>query len=517
MPPLDSRVTVNEIWHLALPSGTKLLGGQGGLLKQVEWAASLRASFPLFGTLAQGYMALAKPSLAQKLDRRVTASYLIQELYRAQASALVVDELLSSDDLALADQLSLPILLVPAGTELHQVERDILRALIDQEGQQARRELEAREHLQLVLSRDGLKAIVEDLAEHADAEVLLLDRGNCLVERSQRTQSAPQQSEAVFPIQVAGRVLGQIVLHLCGQGQPSLDALYARQAAEVCGLELLQQAAREEAEERLGADLIELLLDDKQPDDAVIARLQRMGYGVGTDHAHIVVALGADSPAGECAPARQGAQATDDAQSRSAAARDLVWLAERDGATTLTVLYHDRVLVFCAMDKSLSERTLHGWLRGALEPHAKAHCVAGVSRVASSIPSLRLAVSQAQDALELGKRISGRPSPYYYDELGLFRLLSGLRDRDELKRFYQETMGTLVEYDAAHHSDLVPTLDAFFAENANASQTARALFIHRNTLNYRLQRIVEITNLDLNDAEARLAFQLALRIHRLLG
>ncbi len=55
----------------------------------------------------------------------------------------------------------------------------------------------------------------------------------------------------------------------------------------------------------------------------------------------------------------------------------------------------------------------------------------------------------------------------------------------------------------------------FFDQNANASQTSRALYVHRNTLNYRLQRIVEITGLDLNDAEARLAFQLAIKIHHL--
>ena len=71
-----------------------------------------------------------------------------------------------------------------------------------------------------------------------------------------------------------------------------------------------------------------------------------------------------------------------------------------------------------------------------------------------------------------------------------------------------------MRYDATHGTDLVHTLEVFFEQNANASQTARALYVHRNTLNYRLQRIVEISGLDLNDAEARLAFQLALKVHQ---
>jgi len=132
-----------------------------------------------------------------------------------------------------------------------------------------------------------------------------------------------------------------------------------------------------------------------------------------------------------------------------------------------------------------------------------------------TIAHLRTAVHQAIDALELGQRISSCESPYYYDELGLYRLLTSLRERDEWRRFYQETLGVLVGYDREHTTDLVHTLEVFFEQNANASQTSRVLFVHRNTLNYRLQRIAEITGLDLNDAEARLAFQLALKVHRL--
>jgi PucR family transcriptional regulator, purine catabolism regulatory protein len=117
-------------------------------------------------------------------------------------------------------------------------------------------------------------------------------------------------------------------------------------------------------------------------------------------------------------------------------------------------------------------------------------------------------------AREVGRHVN-LPSPYYYEQMGLYRLLTELRGRDELARFYDETLGDLVRYDRAHGTELVRTLEAFFAENANASRTARVLYVHRNTLNYRLQRIVDITGLDLNDAEARLAFQLALKVHHL--
>jgi len=76
-------------------------------------------------------------------------------------------------------------------------------------------------------------------------------------------------------------------------------------------------------------------------------------------------------------------------------------------------------------------------------------------------------------------------------------------------------LASLVAYDNENNTELVGTLEAFFAQNTNVSRTAKALYVHRNTLTYRLQRIVEISGFDLDDAESRLAFQVALKVHHL--
>ena len=73
---------------------------------------------------------------------------------------------------------------------------------------------------------------------------------------------------------------------------------------------------------------------------------------------------------------------------------------------------------------------------------------------------------------------------------------------------------TLIErveaYDRRHNSDLIRTLRVFFAANANASEAADRLYLHRNSLPYRLSRIQDLTGLDLKDHRARLALQLGL-------
>jgi DNA-binding PucR family transcriptional regulator len=75
---------------------------------------------------------------------------------------------------------------------------------------------------------------------------------------------------------------------------------------------------------------------------------------------------------------------------------------------------------------------------------------------------------------------------------------------------FRELVRPLEDYDREHNSDLIRTLSVFFDMNANASETAERLFLHRNSLAYRLDRIRQITGLDLKSPETRLALQLGL-------
>jgi purine catabolism regulator len=99
----------------------------------------------------------------------------------------------------------------------------------------------------------------------------------------------------------------------------------------------------------------------------------------------------------------------------------------------------------------------------------------------------------------------------HFGDLGLYRLLFAVRERGEMQEFYDELLGTLAAYDRDRGSRLVATLDAFL-RTESATETAVRLNLHRNSLLYRLRRIREITGLDLDDPETRLALHLALRV-----
>ncbi len=88
-------------------------------------------------------------------------------------------------------------------------------------------------------------------------------------------------------------------------------------------------------------------------------------------------------------------------------------------------------------------------------------------------------------------------------------LLEGLSGSPDLGPF-RELVEPLQRHDRKRNSDLVRTLEVYFASGANASEAADRLLLHRNSIPYRLERVRELTGLDYRDHRARLAMQLGL-------
>jgi DNA-binding PucR family transcriptional regulator len=119
--------------------------------------------------------------------------------------------------------------------------------------------------------------------------------------------------------------------------------------------------------------------------------------------------------------------------------------------------------------------------------------------------------------LFLTARISGPPMWLRVAIVSLLTLaLARPEFRDDLRALRDSTIGPLLQDEERNRADLLQTLEAFFQCHGNHTQTAEQLSVHRNTLFYRMNRIQEITRLDLNRPDVRLAVHLALKIHRLL-
>jgi purine catabolism regulator len=143
------------------------------------------------------------------------------------------------------------------------------------------------------------------------------------------------------------------------------------------------------------------------------------------------------------------------------------------------------------------------------------HVAIGLGQPAKDISSWRTSYRDAVQARDLAVRLQ-TDTPLYIGDLGVYQLILSLSDREKLMDFCDQTLGKLVDYDKRQNADLIKTLEAFFNCHGNLSQTAELLIVHRNTLLYRMNRINEIAEIDLNRPETRLALHLALTIRRLL-
>jgi DNA-binding PucR family transcriptional regulator len=106
-----------------------------------------------------------------------------------------------------------------------------------------------------------------------------------------------------------------------------------------------------------------------------------------------------------------------------------------------------------------------------------------------------------------------------FESTGAYRLLLPAMSEDpaELQRFHDETVAPLVAYDEQYETELVKTLESFLEADGNVAGTAAKLFTHRHTVRYRLERVRELTGLDVGSTDGRERLGLGLKAMRVLG
>ena len=137
----------------------------------------------------------------------------------------------------------------------------------------------------------------------------------------------------------------------------------------------------------------------------------------------------------------------------------------------------------------------------------------GISTIVDNIKDLAKAYQEAQVALEVGKVFETEKNIISYENLGIGRLIYQL-PTTLCEMFLQEVFkkGSLDSLDR----ETLMTIQCFFENNLNVSETSRKLFVHRNTLVYRLEKIRKLTGLDLREFEHAITFKVALMVRKYL-
>lgn len=140
----------------------------------------------------------------------------------------------------------------------------------------------------------------------------------------------------------------------------------------------------------------------------------------------------------------------------------------------------------------------------------------GVGRVYSGIGNIKKSHKEADIALRVGRHIHGNACVSFFKDLGSYQFLYELIGSESVAFFQNEIIDKIKLYDAQNNTALYDTLVCYFKNDRNFKLTAEEMFVHRNSVIYRIKKIEEITGLSLNDPEQRFNLQLSLKLDTMM-
>jgi purine catabolism regulator len=499
----------------------------------------------LVGQVRLGDLVILPPALQKTLDD-VEQVDVVKHLGESLAAALLVFSELSSDLTDAAKQYSLPVLSVPETAVLRDVHQNISSLLVDQQAQISERGMQLYRRLS-EMSREGqgLMAMTEVMSKLTGKIVIVQDKRleiramsrpidstidvarlrqvltdpetlpAVLRNRKQAAKTRQSSWHQVLPMPGAARLISPIISGDRARGYLSvigsageldlLDTLTSEQGSAACALEMAKAKAISEAKKALRGNFLEGLLAGTLPGSEIERLSGRLDHD--TEPPHAVLIYGWEN---------------DNAPSMRRLETSVNWLLRSHNRPALVHIYGgDHVCVFQALREVEDEADIssaHDLDRRVREQVRSEYpgfrLVSGLAGPAMSLSQWPMIYRQALQAMQLGQRL-GLQQLVEYNSLGIYQLLAQLDGNPVVAEFSEQIIGPLAEYDRRHRSSLVQTIDAYFSHHGNISQTAESLFIHRNTLLYRLERIQELTEQDLNQADMRLAMHLALKLWQL--
>jgi sugar diacid utilization regulator len=365
-----------------------------------------------------------------------------------------------------------------------------------------------------VASGAGLPEIIRAAGRALDASLVLADRGGTVLAVAARSPAdersllAGGEGVEALELRVADEPVG--MLRMRARSDPGAALL--RVVTTLIASEVERVRAPERASEQaLGGFLRALLARELTNREDVLARAGELGIDLAEGSSVVVARAHSHVPTEDGWRARVLAVA--DRGARAVWTRAVAGLRERDDRPGAEVL-----VLLPGADDAQAARTAEA-LSGELMSSLPGHTFAiGRSRFAADPNDLHRAASEALLAANVAEGDPERPV-LAFEETGAYRLLLSAMSEDpaELQRFYAETVEPLVSYDEQYETDLLQTVEAFLEADGNVAGTAQRLYTHRHTVRYRLERVRELTGLDVGSTDGREKLSLGLKAMRVLG
>lgn len=188
-------------------------------------------------------------------------------------------------------------------------------------------------------------------------------------------------------------------------------------------------------------------------------------------------------------------------------------------ASDILMLSQTGSVLALVSSERIKEEDLKMILQRIVEKSQKQHKITvdiGIGTEVEYLEDVKISRKEAADAIRNAAMAGASGQIYRYREQGIYTLISKIQDDKFLDKYVEKQIGSLIRADALNKGNLCETLESYLNHNCNLKETAQALYIHRNTMNYRMNKIKEILGEDFENLDNCLMLKLAFIIRKLL-
>ncbi|MCK8825710.1 PucR family transcriptional regulator ligand-binding domain-containing protein [Fuchsiella alkaliacetigena] len=562
-------ITVAEILELEAFKGTNLVAGAAGIdnsIKQVnimevpdisQWVKEGELLLTTAYSIKDDCEALS--NLIPKLAEKNLAGLAIKTgRYIEKIPELMINQ---------ANRLDFPLLELPYAASFSELIKPVLSEILNVQASFLRKSLSMHEDMMnVVLKGGGLNEIAENLSSLIANPVLIVDaefkvlswaradnklfsladlvnqkakeedftiesfgsyylsksliKEDRSVGRFKRTEVEINDKKLLqmsLPIIGGGKVQGYIFTWELNSQFKKVDLLAIERSSTVAALEMMNQQAIFEVERRYQNELLFDILNGRFDSRTTINdRAVSMGWELNQAYAVLIFDLSnglanLDFDQKRIQELRSKILTELNSYFKSFSAQQLI-LGDR--GTNIIMLYSAQDFLEQGLAKQEIKEKIEEFIRKLIKIIQRiltGKVVVGVGNYYQDIQKLQDSYEEARSVLKVVQDINFSKQVHFFEELGVYRLIYNLSPT-EIDSFLADTIQPLLEYDQQNNTDFINTLKEYFRCNGNLKKISEKLFLHYNSVLYRIKRIQEILNVNLNDHEKRLSLEMGLKL-----
>lgn len=444
------------------------------------------------------------------------------------------------DTLKLADELSLPIIELPLELSLGEVVNHSLRAILDQRATELTLALEThKQFTDIIMQGKGIQQLLQDLSKMINRPVQLLDQhfnlihnlypksalfslqsilqtGEITILSSMSHISfsiiANKQTYSLYPIHIAKKKISFLIISGEIENTNYMTSLIIEQATNVISFSLMKENAIRQHDRSIRNDFFLHFLDDTfSSQEEIINRAAE--FSLQNDQSYICVVGEIDSD-DQRHTYTQHQEKIDDIydfieSEVNHSTPNIHFFTKGKSCILLYEVQESTKSLGLSIEPSLRQ------LQEKVSNNYENTISFGISNVSPTFLHITSAYKEAMDALSQGEFSKKTEYIQTYQTKDITELLR-LIPQSDLRDFYTFALSGFTAKNIEEEQTLLETLFVFLETHCQISETAKRLFVHRNTVVYRIEKCEELLGKDVKDPETTLQIRLALRIRALM-